>query len=216
MDTKAKVSVGEASATKPANQAAWLLAATGLLTLANNYLPGHEHLNTGALTVVGVTALVVSVATRLAPWQRLRPRATLILPLIAFALIAFANRFGGVSAYSYGVYFIVVFAWVGLNHPPGTSLRLAGLAALAYVLPMLDALATLRRRLQVATDAHNARPEKIDLSMSVGVARFDPARPRSLEELLQIADGEMCDSKLARRDSVSDRSLRRNIVPLRT
>lgn len=138
MDDQRPDSVGKAPARSAANQAAWLLAATGALTLANNYLPGNEHLNTAVLTVVGMAALVLSFAVRLAPWERLPARATLVLPLIAFTLIAVANRFGGVSAYSYGVYFIVVFAWVGMNHAAGTSLALAPLAALAYVLPMLS------------------------------------------------------------------------------
>jgi diguanylate cyclase (GGDEF)-like protein len=37
----------------------------------------------------------------------------------------------------YGVWFVVVFAWVGSWHPPRTSLLLAPLGAVAYVVPFL-------------------------------------------------------------------------------
>lgn len=137
MDGPSLDTANAAPARTAANQAAWLLAATGALTLANNYLPGHEHLNIPALTAVAIVALALSLTTRLTPWERLPARATLALPLIAFTLITVANYLGGVSAYSYGVYFIVVFAWVGLNHTPGTSSALAPLAVIAYVLPIL-------------------------------------------------------------------------------
>ena len=36
----------------------------------------------------------------------------------------------------YGVYFVVVFAWVGMWHPPGTALRLAVPACVSYLLPI--------------------------------------------------------------------------------
>jgi signal transduction histidine kinase len=55
----------------------------------------------------------------------------------AFALIAVGNVFGGADLYTYGVFFVVAFVWVGMAHPPRTSAALAPLAATAYVLPLL-------------------------------------------------------------------------------
>lgn len=124
---------------KAADHAAWLFLATGTVTFLNNYLPGDENLNKPALTAIAAIAATLGVATFGFPWQRVDRRATLILPVLAFALIATANRFGGVSAYSFGVYFVVVFAWVGMNHPRWTSLRYAPVAAAAYVAPLLTA-----------------------------------------------------------------------------
>ncbi|HYH51520.1 MAG TPA: GGDEF domain-containing protein [Acidimicrobiia bacterium] len=58
-----------------------------------------------------------------------------MLTPFAFALIAVANAKGGVSTYSFAPFFIIVFMWVGLHHPPGTSALLVPLAAAAYVFP---------------------------------------------------------------------------------
>lgn len=55
-------------------------------------------------------------------------------------------------------------------------------------------------RLQAMTDIHNmqsGRPYKV--SMSVGTARFDPAEPISVEELIERADSAMYDHKVSGR-----------------
>jgi diguanylate cyclase (GGDEF)-like protein len=71
------------------------------------------------------------------PWHRWPDRATLAITPFAFAVIAVANERGGVSAYGYAPFFIIVFMWVGLHHRPGTSLLLAAPAAAAYLVPGL-------------------------------------------------------------------------------
>ena len=114
-----------------------LLIAAGAFTLVNNYLPGSEHLDRLVLNTVGLVALALGVGALFIPWRRLPLRAPLLLALVAFALIALSNRFGGVSAYSYAVYFVVVFVWVGIGQPPRTSYWLAPIATLAYLLPFL-------------------------------------------------------------------------------
>jgi signal transduction histidine kinase len=48
-----------------------------------------------------------------------------------------ASYYGNVSAYSYAVYYVVVFVWVGIAQPPRTSLWISPLAALAYLAPFL-------------------------------------------------------------------------------
>jgi hypothetical protein len=60
-----------------------------------------------------------------------------VLAALGFTLIAISNRYGGVSAFSYAVYFIVVFVWVGIAHPPRTSFALAPVAAVLYVVPLV-------------------------------------------------------------------------------
>ena len=114
-----------------------LLIAAGAFTVVNNYLPGSELLDVALLNGVGLTALGIGgVAYRL-PWQRWHPRLSLLLGMLGFALIAVSNMYGGVSAYSYAVYYVVIFVWVGIAHPPRTSWLLAPVAALSYVLPFL-------------------------------------------------------------------------------
>jgi signal transduction histidine kinase len=118
-------------------QAAWLLFAAGALSILNNYLPGSENLDRTVLNTVGALAIVAGLLTWITPWDRFHPRATLVLAPVAFILIGVANRFGGVSAYSYAIYFVVLFTWVGIAHPPHTSFFLAPFAATAYVLPAI-------------------------------------------------------------------------------
>lgn len=121
----------------PARQAAGLLVASGGFTVANNYLPGAGQLNIGLLNLVGLTAIILGVAAYFLPWERWPPTTPIVLAPLAFTLIAVADRFGGVSHYSYAVYFVLAFTWVGLAFPPRTSFLLAPFATIAYVVPGL-------------------------------------------------------------------------------
>ncbi len=69
--------------------------------------------------------------------DRLPVRAPLLLALAAFALISLGNQYGGVSAFSYAVYFVVVFVWIGIGQPPRTSYWMAPFATAAYLWPFL-------------------------------------------------------------------------------
>jgi signal transduction histidine kinase len=124
------------SQSNPGRLAGLLLIAAGLFTLVNNYLPGADLLDVGVLNAVALLAVATGAVAYALPWQRWHPRTSLALGPAAFAMIAFSNRFGGVSSYSYAIYFVVVFVWVGIAHPPRTSWLLAPLAAVAYVLPL--------------------------------------------------------------------------------
>jgi signal transduction histidine kinase len=114
-----------------------LLLAAGIFTLVNNYLPGSGHLDLAVLNTVGIVAVALGLLFLRLPWERLPLRAPLALAPIAFALISLSNLFGGVSSFSYAVYFVVVFVWVGIAQPPGTSWWLLPLAVVAYLLPFL-------------------------------------------------------------------------------
>lgn len=118
-------------------QAGRLLLAAGIFTLVNNYLPGSEHLDIRVLDAVGVGAAVLGLVSLFLPWDRMSVRAPLVLALAAFALISLGNQYGGVSAYSYAVYFVVVFVWIGIGQPPRTSYWMAPFATAAYLLPFL-------------------------------------------------------------------------------
>jgi diguanylate cyclase (GGDEF)-like protein len=55
-------------------------------------------------------------------------------------------------------------------------------------------------RLAEALARHNATGERpFELSVSLGVSRFDPAAPRSIEELLDLADKQMYVQKRGKR-----------------
>jgi signal transduction histidine kinase len=109
---------------------------SGLLGLVTLPLPA-PGLNRAATASVCAVALVVGAAVWMAPWRAWPRRASLVIILPAFALIALANIFGGSDLHAYGVFFVVAFVWIGLSQPPGTSLVMAPLAAAAYILPLL-------------------------------------------------------------------------------
>ncbi|HVL81653.1 MAG TPA: histidine kinase dimerization/phospho-acceptor domain-containing protein, partial [Actinomycetota bacterium] len=115
--------------------AAKLFLAAGVLTIVNNHIPPFEHLDRPVLYGVGASAIAWGAACWFLPWQRWPLSATLALGPVALGHIAVANLFGGVSAYSYAVYFVVVFAYIGLTQPPRTSLFMSPLATAAYVVP---------------------------------------------------------------------------------
>lgn len=44
--------------------------------------------------------------------------------------------FGGTDVYTYAVFFVVAFVWIGMAQPPRSSTAMAPLAAAAYILPV--------------------------------------------------------------------------------
>jgi diguanylate cyclase (GGDEF)-like protein len=58
---------------------------------------------------------------------------------VAFVAIGVATKLGVTPIRSYGVLFVAVFVWLGLHHPPRSSLRVLPLFVPAYVIPVLDA-----------------------------------------------------------------------------
>jgi signal transduction histidine kinase len=107
--------------------------ALGLVTLPLP-APGSNRL---ATMLISAVALALGAAVWLAPWGRWPRRATLWTVPPAFALIALANLFGGSDLRAYGVFFVVAFVWIGFAQPPRTSLLMAPLAAVAYIMPLL-------------------------------------------------------------------------------
>lgn len=107
--------------------------AAGLLTLE---LPA-PGLDVAATAAVSVAAVMAGIAIWFAPWGDWPAWASLGIIPPAFALIALANAYGGSTVYGYGIFFVVAFVWIGIAHPPRTSLLAAPLATAAYVLPVL-------------------------------------------------------------------------------
>lgn len=115
--------------------AAVFYAGSGLLGLVTLPLPapGSNRIATG---VLAAAALAAGIFVWFAPWRAWSRRASLGIVPPAFALIALGNVFGGSDLHSYGVFFVVVFVWIGLAQPPRTSLLMAPLAGAAYILPL--------------------------------------------------------------------------------
>jgi len=124
-------------------QAALLFALAGALGLITELLLSSADTRAGNVAV-NLVALVCAAGLHLAPWERFPARSSLVAVPIAFALIAIGERLAPGAPTVYGVWFVVVFAWIGFWHPPRTVLAFAPVGALAYVLPFIDATSTPR------------------------------------------------------------------------
>ena len=118
-----------------ARQGGWFFVAAGILTILNNEVPGGEYLDKRFMFVLGIGCILLGLVVLSLPWSRWPRWTELTLPVISFGLIALANNAGGVSAYTFGTFFVFVFVWIGMAQPPGMSLRMAPVAVLFYVLP---------------------------------------------------------------------------------
>lgn len=117
-------------------QAAVLFVAAGGLGFLNNLVP--EGSGDGGTQGVNILTIACGLTVGLLPWSRWSTRATIVLVPVAFGLIVAAQWFDptGVGPL-YALWFGVVFAWVGSWHPARTSLLLAPIGAVAYVIPFL-------------------------------------------------------------------------------
>ena len=115
--------------------AALWLGCGGLVAFAIPFAAQGDHANRGAIVAVGIGAIVIGAIVWFLPWDRWSPRATLALVPVAFAMIALYNT-AAYDPWSYDVFFLVSFAWVGLAHANGTSTLAAPLLVVAYLLPL--------------------------------------------------------------------------------
>lgn len=126
--------------TTPPGAAARGLGLIGLLSsafvLTSTFAPSLADDVSGVRWVSAVTALLAGCMF-LPVWRRLPPRATLVMVPVALGLIAAHNTVGGDDPYRYGVFFLLLFVWVGAHHPRWTSLTAAPLALVAYTVPLL-------------------------------------------------------------------------------
>ena len=134
-DTGEMIRKGRRSAGR---QGGYLFASAGVLTLLNVFVAPPPGANVGVLVAVSVAALVVAAFALTAPWDRWPERHMLVMVPLALALITVGNKYGGEDPYTYAVYFVVLFVWLGIAQPRWTSARAAPLAAVAYVAPYVN------------------------------------------------------------------------------
>jgi diguanylate cyclase (GGDEF)-like protein len=118
--------------------AAVLFLASGLVTLISPLLPAPPTLNAGAVACIGVLGILAAVPAWFLPWQRWPRRASLVLVFLALPLISAHNVFGGSDPYRWGLFYVVLAAWLGLAQPRGTFLLVGPFMTASYVLPLLS------------------------------------------------------------------------------
>jgi diguanylate cyclase (GGDEF)-like protein len=112
-------------------QAGGLFVCTGLISVVYDLLDG----SSDVAVVVDSSTAVAGVVFAVLPWRRWRPSATLVLAIAALALASGSQLAGLVPLSTYGIWFVLIFVWIGMWHPPGTSYLMAPFAAVAYVMP---------------------------------------------------------------------------------
>jgi diguanylate cyclase (GGDEF)-like protein len=113
-----------------------LFALSGLVTLANLAVPSDTVRNMRVMVIVGTLAVAVGAVCWTLPWHRWPKWSTLPLVAVAFAMISA----GGVASHrpwTYAIYWVVVFVWIGVAHKRWTALAFAPLATALYLLPFL-------------------------------------------------------------------------------
>lgn len=119
-------------ATQAARQAGYLFIGAAIVGTVNDLLP-----NALGETIPQSLNLLVGVATLLfAKHRLLQGRAQLALPVFAIANVALANAIGDLPPTTYGIWFVLIFAWVGIWHSRATVLWLAPIATFAYLVPL--------------------------------------------------------------------------------
>ena len=118
--------------------AGFFFIAAGALSIVGLFLPLPPGVNRGAVTLVIAAAFAAGILTYLAPWDRWDRRASLVLVPVALTLIALGNYFGSSSQqYTYALFFVVTFVWIGVSHARGMALLFSPLVTAAYVIPLI-------------------------------------------------------------------------------
>ncbi|MGN6302181.1 MAG: diguanylate cyclase domain-containing protein [Angustibacter sp.] len=110
---------------------------SGVATWGTSFLPYPAGFDAAAVRTVGLATVAASLLVLLVPWRRFPLKATLVLVPVALTLISVHNTVSSGDAYRYGTFFLVLFMWIGIWHPRGTSLAVSPFAAVAYVVPLL-------------------------------------------------------------------------------
>ncbi|MEU8241052.1 GGDEF domain-containing protein [Actinoplanes missouriensis] len=109
----------------------------GLYTFFTILLPTPPGFHVGAVSLIGLSAVLGGPVLMALPWARIPTAARLMIAPVAMTLIALHNVAAGSDAFRYGMFFFLVFVWFGLGEPRGTSLRMSPLLVIAYLTPLI-------------------------------------------------------------------------------
>jgi signal transduction histidine kinase/CheY-like chemotaxis protein len=120
-----------------ARQAALFYCVAGLLAIVNSLLLEAARPQQATFLALGLLDLVIAALLLVLPWERWPARALVSLVPVTFVVIGLFELAGATTAATYPIFFILVFIWVGLSLPPWTSLLLAPLTVVGYVVPLV-------------------------------------------------------------------------------
>jgi diguanylate cyclase (GGDEF)-like protein len=122
-------------AARGVRQAGMLFLIFGLAGFSAYLIPGSRGYHHALLLILIPLVLLTGVLARTRVAWMLTGYRSLIIPIVGVVSVAACNTAGLLSPVPLGIYFIVVFLWIGQWHPPGTALRFAPLAVAAYLVP---------------------------------------------------------------------------------
>jgi diguanylate cyclase (GGDEF)-like protein len=172
-------------------QAAVLFALAGSLGLVTETLLAEEQPRAAGIAV-NLFALVCALAIYAAPWPRWRPRASLVIVPLALGLVMVGQRVAPGAPTVYGLWFVVIFAWIGFWNSPRTSLLFAPLGAITYVAPFIgthttprDAIASVAIAIPAAAVLGEVLSSKMD---TINRAQRELLEARTLLERANLTD----------------------------
>ena len=133
--------------------------------------------------------------------QRLTGYRSLVISALGLGLLAVCDADGLLTPAALGVYFVIVFMWIGLWHPPGTGIRFIPIAVAAYLLPY-------------TADAPDAAGNKASVVLVVGasviVAEVLARQARTVRRAqIEQADALQALSRASRTDDLTGLGNRR-------
>lgn len=108
-----------------------------LVALTGALIPYPSGASRPGLELVGAVAVACGAVIWFLPWNRWGPHSTLALVPPATGLVVLHNVFTGYDGFVYGLFFMVIFVWVGLGHSPGTASAMAPVLGAAYLVPLV-------------------------------------------------------------------------------
>jgi signal transduction histidine kinase/CheY-like chemotaxis protein len=120
-----------------ARRAALFFCVAGLLAIVNSLLLEAARPQQAVFLALGVLDLAIAGLLHVLPWERWSERVLIALIPVTYVVIGLFQLAGATTATTYPIFFILVFIWVGLSLPPKTSLLLAPLTVVGYIVPLL-------------------------------------------------------------------------------
>ncbi|WP_433365672.1 GGDEF domain-containing protein [Actinoplanes sp. CA-142083] len=114
-----------------------IMACCGVYTLLTLVLPRPDGFHAFSVLLVAIVALVGSAAVWLTPWDRLPDWPRLLLGPASALLITWHNIAAGLDPFKYGMFYFMIFLWLGLFERRGWSVKLAPFVAACYLLPLV-------------------------------------------------------------------------------
>ena len=123
------------AAERPIRQAGTLYLVLGVLGFNAYLIRGNAAHGRRSMLVLLIVVLTVGALLRSPVGRRLTGYWGLLNSAFGLGLVAFGIGFKLITPVPTGIYFILIFLWIGLWQPPGTALRFAPVGVVAYLIP---------------------------------------------------------------------------------